>query len=194
MKSFKTYLAESLSQKELSLEESIEAFVYSTVILEELDYLAESEDLEDLINEGKFEEILDKLGLEIEKKKGIVDYLTKFTKGLGKFIYCAIKKDKACLKKLKQEHTKEEFIDFLLKLDYLTLHLVSGPLHVIEAATGWEIWAAVKDKAEDAKTTLERIKQALNTVKQKAVKVTNKALAPQVVQKTDELGAMLGLA
>jgi hypothetical protein len=43
---------------------------------------------------------------------------------------------------------KEDVLDFLLKLDTLTLHLISGPIHELDAITGTHIWANIKNKAK----------------------------------------------
>ena len=52
-------------------------------------------------------------------------------------------------------------LDFLLKLDMATLHVLTGPLHTIDAITGWHLWANVKDKADQG---LKKAKEAIDNL------------------------------
>lgn len=54
--------------------------------------------------------------------------------------------------------TKEQFLDFLYKLDMATMHLVTGPLHLLDAWTGWHVAAALKHGTDDM---LKKAKEAL---------------------------------
>ena len=73
--------------------------------------------------------------------------------------------DKVASEKVKEiantQITKEEFIDFVLKLDILTLHLLTGPIHIIEALTGWHVGANISKKASDV---VGRINRAINNI------------------------------
>ena len=62
-----------------------------------------------------------------------------------------INKDGEAAKNVLKGLKKEDVLDFLLNLDMATLHIVSGPIHTIDAITGWHLWANVKDKAKGAK-------------------------------------------
>ena len=147
--------------KEFMKNEAIEGEIYEKFAL--LMYLAEnnqilneSYDMENLTESQKeqiFEGIKDwfeKVGLSIEKGTGIIDYVGQFTSGAGKLILAAIKGDKEKVKEIAKGLKKEKVIDFLLKLDILTLHLVTGPIHTIDAVTGWELMANLEKFSDEA--------------------------------------------
>ena len=180
--SFKEYLYE----KELPIQ--VQSYVLFEAIIEYMDtQLNESsrDELQTLLNEGLIDKFLDKIGIEVEKTEGLIHYFAKFTKGVGKAIYCAILKDKQCVQDVIDQFSKEQFIDFLMKLDLATLHMITGPLHFIAATTGIELNPILK-KAEDV-PVIDKIKQSIKFIKDKAKTIVDKALAPIVVKKAEEL-------
>ena len=82
--------------------------------------------------------VIDKSGLKIHKTDGLLDYFVSFATGAGKMILAAIRNDKEEIKKLSKEFDKAKMIDFLFKMDMVTLHIVTGPLHIIYAYRDWE--------------------------------------------------------
>ena len=123
--------------------------------------------------------VMKKSGIHVKQSKGLIHILLSAEKGLEILVYHAFmvfyKYDdkqveyhqEQAVKQLKKIN-KEDILDFLLKLDTLTLHIVSGPLHMIDALTGTHIWANVKQKAEsikkratDAISSLESLKDKL---------------------------------
>jgi len=99
---------------------------------------------------------------------GLIQVALKSGKLMAEFIWNILKAaggDKDAVTRVKEiantEIKKEEFLDFLLKLDMATLHLVSGPLHLVDALTGWHIWAHIKGKTEDA---MEKAKNAIKNL------------------------------
>ena len=60
-----------------------------------------------------------------------------------------------------------------------TAHIVSGPIHLIDAWTGWHLWANVKNKAQSAKKVvvdaIKKLKEFISNVydKTKAKVYTN---------------------
>ena len=83
---------------------------------------------------------------KVHKTKGILQYLSGFTDDVRKLIFAAINGDRKEIKKISEHITKEKIIDFLLKLDEATFHILTGPLHIIDAVTGWNILDAIKHK------------------------------------------------
>lgn len=149
------------------LEESIKQIL----VLQEMT-LTESELLfGDVLNEGVFDKVLKKTGLHVERNKGLIQYLGRAGKNIGKLVIAAIRRDTATVKTIMQSVKKEDLLDFVLKLDQATLHLITGPIHFIEAVTGIHIWAHVKAKAEAAGHVLDAIKSALQRVRDGLVKV-----------------------
>jgi len=102
---------------------------------------------DDSLNEENW---LSKLGLHTKKRKGLIQYFAQFGTGMAKLFKAAIKKDKAEVKKIMStEISKEDLIDFILKLDQASLHVLTGPIHTISAITGIHIEANL-DKVSDS--------------------------------------------
>jgi len=161
---------ENLKNKGLS-EEMQDKIALLMYISENEDMINESYDLEnlteaqeELIIEG-VNDWLEKVGMKLHKGKGIIDYLASFTKGAGKLIMAAIKKDKEEVKKIASNFKKEDVVDFLLKLDMATMHIVTGPIHFIDAVTGWDLMANIKHATESAKDKLKLFYDAIQKVK-----------------------------
>jgi len=112
--------------------------ILTLLYLAENDSLVESYDIENLSEMQKelltesIKSWLEKVGLSIEKGSGLIDYVTQFSIGVGKIILAAIKGDKDEVKKIAKKVTKEKVLDFLLKLDLITLHIVTEPIHIID--------------------------------------------------------------
>lgn len=150
-------------------------------ILMETAYFAESEELNEEVGDivSGLKNLLSKMGIEAhETSKGIIHILASAGKTMTQFFYHALRapKNKESRKKVKEiagkEITKEEIIDFLLKLDVLTLHLLTGPIHMIEALTGWHIWAKVGKKSQEV---MDRARKALEVLKDHVQTLTGKA-------------------
>jgi hypothetical protein len=120
------------------------------------------------LNEGKIDNFANKFGMKIHKSNGLIDYIKKFTMATGKLLLAAIKGDAETVKKIATSVTKEEFIDFLLKLDMATLHLITGPIHMIDAITGWDLSANLQHYTGHVKAVVVKsVKDALDYVKDK---------------------------
>jgi len=174
--------------KNIQNQQMAENVLVAMMVLEKLDNKKMNENL----NEGA-EEILKKFGIEFEKKSpGVIEYVMKFSKGVGQFIYYAVKKDKGKIKELMDTFKKEDFVDFLLKLDMLTLHMITGPIHLVNAVTGWDLEAnikKIKDKAEDS---IEMVKKTLSILKQDIIKFFGANIQPIAIQKVDDISSMIG--
>lgn len=183
MVTFKDYVNESQFKRE------VETAVYGLIVLDEAKYsLFESQENDsEYITEG-VNDILKKFGLEFEKNSpGVIDYVVKFTKGVGRFILAAIKGDKKKMKELLKSVSKEEVLDFLLKLDMLTLHHITGPIHAIDALTGWELWANIEKVAKKSEVVINNIKKILNNLKDKVKTFVAPKLQPVVIGKITDI-------
>ena len=71
--------------------------------------------------------------------------------------------------------SREQFMDFLFKMDILTLSLFTAPLKMVDALLGWSIHPVVKNKTKDV---MERgklaIKQLMDVAKAVPEKVGKK--------------------
>ena len=127
------------------------------------------------LNEGaKLDSVnntLGKMGIKITKHEGILDYIKKFSSVFGKVFLYIIKGDTEKAKELLKTLTRGDFIDFVLKLDLGTLHMLSEPLHMIAAWTGWDIEAVLGKLEDEAKNSIESLKQAVSNVKNKITTV-----------------------
>ncbi len=146
-----------------------------------------------LESEEKLEEALSdflgKFGLKIHKGDGIIDYLMKFSKGAGKLLVSAIKGDKEQVKKIASSLDKGQVIDFLLKLDMATMHLVTGPIHFIDAVTGWDLSANLKKVAKEAGNVFDKIKTLFKDLKDTAKKVFTQN--PEKIKAVEDLETQL---
>lgn len=152
MKSLKTYIQTS---------EHYDDLIFEYVLLS-----TEENVLEESLND-----MIKKTGLYIHKERGLIDYILKAGKTVGKLVVAAIKKDKKTIKSLMSDVEKSDVIDFLLKLDQATLHLVTGPIHFIDAVTGWFIWADVKSHMQSAEDAVKEFLASINRVKSQLEKL-----------------------
>lgn len=167
-------------------------------ILMETAYFADTEELNEAVSDAisGVKNLLSKMGIEAHQTgKGIIPTLASAGKTMAQFFYHALRapKNKESREKVKElagkEITKGEIIDFLLRLDTLTLHLLTGPIHMIEALTGWHIWAKVGKKSQEV---MERARKALETLKDHAKTLAGKA-KKKATNLINKLKDMLGI-
>lgn len=155
--------------------------------------------IDDKMNEGISDEIASaahKAGLHIGKSKGLFQIARDAGTHIGKAIYYAIKSkggdesSKAKLKELlSKKVTKEELIDFFLRLDQVTLHAITGPIHAIDAVMGWHIAADLKEKG---KTVEKRIVDALAYL-DAASKELPKSLSSRLKSHVNKIKKLIGI-
>jgi hypothetical protein len=159
---FKDYIQET----ELQEAQAYNA-VASALFIQEYDVFGLNENE---LNEG-LNDWLSKVGLKLHKGKGIINYVVQFGSLAGKMILAAFKGDKNKVKELASQVTKEDLLDFLYKLDLATMHIVTGPIHFIDAVTGWDLQVALKNAHQGAKDVLSKIWQAILTIKDHVTKI-----------------------
>jgi hypothetical protein len=126
---------------------------------------------EELITEMSVNDFLSKFGLKFHKEgPGLVDYVVDFVKGTGKIFVAALKGDKEEVKRIASGITKERVIDFLLKLDMVTLHILTGPIHAVDAITGWDLWADISKVSKNASNLVHDIWKTIKELKEKIQK------------------------
>ena len=123
----------------------------------------------DLMSETAIDESLkdwlSKVGLHAHKGKGVINYITQFGTLAGKMILAAVKGDSKKVKELANQITKEELIDFLFKLDQVSLHIITGPIHFIDGLLGWHLAANLDHLKKGTQDILSKIWQAIVTIK-----------------------------
>ena len=156
--------SEFLSEKIVTedMQDKINILMYlseNEMINESLDTMNEAEVLEGVNN------WLGKIGMKLHKGDGIIDYIKQFSTGAGKLIMAAIKGDKEKVKEIADSLEKAKVIDFLLKLDMVTLHLLSAPIHFIHGITGWDLEANLKHMVKGAESIIDMVKKAFGTIR-----------------------------
>ena len=131
--------------------------------------------------------VADKIGISVHGRKNLLKLISSVGKNTGLALVYAIRshmgQDGAKEKLenvLKTANIKSEITDLILRLDALTLHLLTGPIHVIDAITGWHIGADLHQKAKTAnthvKSALDTIIKASKAIKDKPRKTLNRSI------------------
>ncbi len=154
---FKDYLTEDTREIQ-------EDKIAVLLCLAENEILTESYMSEAVILEG-VKDWLSKVGLKVHKGDGVIDYVRQFSTGAGKLILAAIRGDKEEVKRIAMSLDRAKVVDFILKLDLISLHLITGPIHFIDGLTGLDLTANLKHAAEGAKSMLQQTWDALVQVK-----------------------------
>lgn len=133
---------------------------------------------------------------DIEVEKGLLSYMKDVGVGGSQMLYHAFnafynknEESKTKIKELSQGVKKEHLIDVLMKLDVLTLHLITGPLHMIEAVTGWNILSHIKAKVEPVE---KQAKQAIHSLENLGKSLDSK-LKAQVQTYANAIRRVFGL-
>lgn len=140
----------------------MEILIEMAMLVEDDMSLNEAFSISDFKSKGK--NLLKSIGMGTHKSgDGLIQIALKSGKTMAEFIYHALRAaagnedSKTRVSEIaRTEITKEQFLDFLLKLDMATMHWISGPLHFIDALTGWHIWAHIKSGAENALTKAKK--------------------------------------
>lgn len=152
-----------------------------------------------VINEGigdSLNKMLNKLGLHANATgAGIIPMLMKGGKKIAELFWYAMKAmtgDRHAKEKVIEiantEITKEELMTFLLKLDSLTFSIVSKPLRIINALTGWNI-----SPIQKGKDAIERIKRVIDHL-MKVERELESKVKNKVREWIDEIKLFFGFA
>lgn len=140
---------------------------------------------------------LEKAGFHVKKGRGLIQMLSGAGKHMSKILWYAVKSAagdedaKPILKDLlKRRIKKEELLDFLLKLDQLTLHALTGPIHAIDALTGWHIGPNLHKVADLKNDIAKKIKDAVSTIKNVAKEVGDKTRG-KLVKAADYINTLM---
>lgn len=181
---YKTFLTES--KLGLTTQEKIISLLVLMEHLDTLDLMSESIDEQLVTIAEGINDHLNKVGFKLHKSKGILDYIKSFAGGVGKVMFHIIKGDLDKAKELIKSISKEDILDFLYKLDLGTLHLFTGPIHIIDAWTGWDLAVNIKSHMEKGERITDIIKKELQKVKEYISK-----LFPTDIEKQKELSSNL---
>jgi len=158
MMKFKEFLEEEQTNS------TIQALLEMSILMDLSDSLNESELYESAAD--KAHGMLSVMGLHAHKGKGLIDYFKAGAIGMGSLMIAAAKGDSEKIKEIAKSIKKTDVVDFLLKMDQATLHAVTGPIHMIDAITGWHIGAAVANHVEKVSDfivgTITKTKEYIN--------------------------------
>ncbi len=121
--------------------------------------------------------VMKKMGLHVSSGDGLIQILFKSGRHVAKLVWLMLKyattKDPEVKTKLKDKmkNTKvkpAQMLDVLLKIDTITLHALTGPIHALDAIMGWHIGADLKHAAQDAS---HQAKEAFRYLKKLGKKV-----------------------
>lgn len=167
--------------------------------------LLESEDdallIEALSDKDKSKDIKNRVdaalkssGIKVEKTTGLIDYLKLWGVTMARFVIAAVKGDTETVKAIaNKEITKQDFLDFILKLDMAALHTLSVPLHFIHGVTGWDILTGVKRMVKKPPTTtVDTFMDAIQYIKSKAAANFDGKLAKKIISRAENLEKVLG--
>ena len=140
--------------------ESIDKFLHSDNL---------EENVEHLLSEGLMSS-LKKVGSGVYNSKSVIGYLSRFSTGAGKLVVAAVKGDKEKVKKIAAGMDRATLLDFIFKLDMSTLHLITGPLHMIAGITGWDIMHDIEALSTKSKDVVIQVKKAYDKLKTVAAK------------------------
>jgi len=157
MQSFNAFITE---------QQYTEALIKLAYVVEHSDKL--NENVEEL-SEGLMSN-LKKVGAGVYNSKSVIGYLSRFSTGAGKLIVAAVKGDKEKVKKIAAGMDRASFLDFIFKLDMSTMHLITGPLHMIAGITGWDIIHDIEDLSTKSKEVVIQVKRAYDKLKTVAAK------------------------
>lgn len=144
----------------VDMEERVQLSENASLLLE----LAMFADSGILYEGAKSDKLLKTFGLSVHKSdKGILKILAKSSKTMKDVFVLAIKAargDEEAKVKLKSllgtKITRSDIVDFILRLDQMTLHLITGPIHVIDSLTGWHIWTDYEENSKGLKSAVKK--------------------------------------
>jgi len=135
-----------------------------------------------------FKSLLPKLGLTSHKGKGLIQILAQSTKGAALMLYYAFKVSmgedqyKEKIKQLITSISREDLMDILMRLDLLTLHAITGPIHIIDALTGWHIGVDTMARAREVDIKAKKALQHLTDLSVTTIGETKKKLTTFIKQ------------
>jgi len=166
-----------------------------TISLIEVYHFMES----DVMNEG-IKEWTDKIGKTLQRlnirkgaKRGLLDYLKDAGVGVSKLIWFGIKASRGdqnardmIAQMTKKEVDRSEVINFLIRLDVVTLGVISMPIRIIEAITGWDIMGALTTTPEDMKRNAKQAIENLENISRNVADKTKETLK-NIINRLKEL-------
>jgi hypothetical protein len=138
---------------------------------DELNEMLELTSKGDMLNEGKLTSFLQNKGITLGKNKGLLSYFKSIGLGVSKLMLAAIKGDTESMKTILRTVKKQEVVDFVLKLDKVTLNVISKSIGLVDAITGWGLWDIIQKTSKVAVLTATKIAKSIEQIKHDISKV-----------------------
>jgi len=129
------------------------------------------EGMDNTLNEVNLNSVLGKAGFKVTKSKGLISILAGASKGLAQMFVAAMQGDREKVKELAKSVKREDVMTLLLKMDKLSLGLVSAPIGLISEITGWNLEIG---SADDKKDILSSVNAILDKLKSSIGKLTDR--------------------
>ena len=159
-RSLKMDLLDRINQRMYSYDEirDMEIVLEMALLIDDNTKIDEAFDIS--VFKSSMSSVMKAAGLHSEKSgPGLISIALKSGKIMAEFIWHVLKaaagnkESKIRVKELANTKiTKEDFLNFIMKLDLATLHIITGPLHLVDAITGWHIGVQIKTKVDDVTT------------------------------------------
>lgn len=181
MKTLKQFMDEGYAVRGKYSSKEIEQIVleYAAILDCDAVMLTESSKIESV--KAGLSKAVGKLGLEMSGRKNLIHLIGSLSKnGAMAMIHAmrasaGVEGSKKSLEVLLQKsNLKSEFTDLILRLDILTLHFVTGPIHIVDAIMGWDLASNIREKTLTQNT---KVTAALDDLSQRAAKMSTNAAA-----------------
>ena len=138
-------------------------------------------DLETLSEAIDFKSAIKGANLNLKTNKGLIAALIRTGKDISLLFWHSLKVlggNEESRKKVKEiskkKVSKEDFMNFLINLDMITFHAVSGPIHIIDAITGWDLHHKIISTHNKVKEIQTSVANHLDSIRASANDLTKK--------------------
>ena len=186
MKTFKDY-----HKVDTASQQDIQTVLEYLMILDagEDDIILSENKLKDI--KGTLSTLAKKMGISNASKKTLLGLLSTVGKKSALSLVYAIQASagnedaREKLKRIiKDRNIYSELTDLVVRLDVLTLHLISGPIHVIDALAGWDIAEKIRERALGV---TNKLNSAIDTIASSAQKHLNADRSKRVQKKINQI-------
>lgn len=109
--------------------------------------------------------------------RGLIQYLSKGSTVMAKMLYYAIRGEKDKIEELSSSVSKEDVVDFFMKIDTVALQAIGSPLRIIDTVLGTSMYTELKKRAEPIK---RRVETAIKTIEELRKDIENSKLKTQI--------------
>ena len=135
-------------------------------------------DLETLSEAIDFKSAIKGANLNLKTNKGLIASIIRAGKDISLLFWHSLKvlggNEESRKKGKRKKVSKEDFMNFLINLDMITFHAVSGPIHIIDAITGWDLHHKIISTHNKVKEIQKSVANHLDSIRSSANDLTKK--------------------